>query len=160
MSPWPAVPTWPGRTTAARVLVLGLALVLLGACGASGGRVAMLRELAILQPPDGAQELGRIEAEGTSVGTGSPARVEVVWGVEDGMETAETHVAQHGVEWNFRGTVDGEWTGAQPIDGQPVSAYVRTWEDLDEVDWGSVVIDRAELVPWGGPVVVVRVSTS
>lgn len=140
-------------------LALGLALALVAACAASGNQVATLRELPILQPPEGARELGRIEAEGTSVGSGSPARVEVVWGVEDGLATAEAHVAEHQRDWDLRPTVDGEWSGARPVDGQPVTAYIRTWEDLDAVGWDSVVIDRAELGPWGGPVVVVRVST-
>ncbi|MBY5161496.1 hypothetical protein [Salsipaludibacter albus] len=142
-----------------RMLVAGMAAALLAACGSVGGQVATLRELPLLEPPAGAEELGRIEAEGTTVGTGSPARVEVVWGVED-MDSAEAHVAEHGVAWDFRATVVGEWTGGRPVDGQPVSGYVRTWEDLDAVDWDSVVIDREELDPWAGPVVVVRVSTS
>lgn len=136
------------------VLVLG---VVASACSNSS-RLETLRAEPVLEPPPRAVELSRTETGGTSVGFGSSARVEVIWGIAGSPEdTAEWYVAEMGDLYGLdqQGT-ELRFIGRRTAGDIGVGVTVHALKSLSEVRWEA---DPADAAAWDGPVVVARASS-
>lgn len=149
-------PRWAGRGRS--VVTAVVAVVALVGC-TNGDRLAVLRDEAILGPPEGAVELARTESGGRSVGFGTPARVEVVWGVDDAAAAGQAQVDRYGVDYDLQENTAGEWLGTRPDGDEAVNVSVRAWDGLSAVRWDTMTTEEADVDPWPGEVLVVRASS-
>lgn len=141
-------------------IVLALATLLAtSACGYDQALDAILDE-PILDPPPGATELLRTETAGTSFGFGTPARVEVVWGLRDAEETTTWYLHEHADPYRLarQGTED-RWLGTRAGE-VAMSVSVAVVRDSAGLDGGALIGGRAEELAWEGPVAVARVSST
>lgn len=138
--------------------IVALALALVGCSNAD--LLPVLRTEPLLAAPAGAVELARTEQDGTSFGFGTPARVQVLWGVEDARRTAQGYLLVVGETYDLDPNGEDHWLGGRTVDDQRVNVSVGAWDGLDSVRWAIMVTEQADVAPWDGEVVSVSVSSS
>jgi hypothetical protein len=122
-----------------------------------------MRTDPILEPMPGAVELAKSETAGTKFAFGTPARVEVVWGVPvAAVEAADYYLERYGEGYRLRQHPnDLLWSGSHSVERVGIGVSVRVYGSLDEVEWDTQLTEEtAVTVDWEGTVVVVGVSSS
>jgi hypothetical protein len=144
----------------ARVAAVALAALLGAGCGLDGA-LHQLRTEPLLEAPPGAVELLRTDQDGTSFGFGTPARVEILWGVPDEAAALEWYLAQHGDTYGLRGLgLRPRWSGSRTIADMGVVAVVAPYASLADVAWQTMIGVQEEAAAWDGALVLVRVSST
>lgn len=150
------LPDGSGRGGWAVVVVVVLAVV---GCS-NADLLPVLRDEPLLAAPAAAVELARTEQDGTTLLFGTPARVEVLWGVVDARQTSRGYLQVLGDTYDLRRNQDDQWLGGRTTAGQRVNISVRAWDGLDDVRWATMVTTEDAVAPWGGEVVSVSASSS
>jgi hypothetical protein len=147
--------SWSSRA----VGVVALLLVVAG-CSHQAALETLRRE-PIVQAPPGAVELLRTETAGATVGFGTPARVEVVWGVADGEETLDWYLTGFTDEYDLdeQGRPP-RYLGGRAEDDTSVNVFVQVHSNSAEVPWDTLIGDPALAEPWDGAIAVARASSS
>lgn len=137
-----------------------LVVVLAGLAGCGNDHlVEALRNEPILQQPPGGVELATTEITGSRVGFETPARVEVVWGIDDRMATAEWYLAQFDAGYDLDLNEEDQWLGGRQVDEIGVNVSVRALPGLADATWDTMITQEQDVASWDGPVVVVRASS-
>ena len=132
-------------------------VAVLAGCG-NDDLVQALRGEPILDQPPGGVELAVSEVAGSDVGFETPARVEVIWGIEDRAAAADWYLTQFGAGYDLDLNEQDQWLGGRQADGVRVNVSVRTLAGLADAKWDSMVTEQGEVAAWDGPMVVVRAS--
>lgn len=140
-------------------LVVAVIVAATSACGHDRA-LAVIGEDPILDPPPGATELMRSETAGTAIGFGTPARVEVVWGVTDADEAVEWYLRERGEAYGLvRQGNEERWHGGR--DGVlAVTVSISVVPGVADLDEGTLIGGPLEDLSWDGPVAVARVSST
>ncbi len=125
----------------------------------NGDLLETLRAEPILQQPPGGVELATSETAGSSVGFETPARVEVIWGIDDPTATADWYLAEFGASYDLDLNEADQWLGGRQAGDVRVNVSVRTWSGLADAKWDTMTTEVDDVASWDGPVVVVRASS-
>ncbi|MBY5162933.1 hypothetical protein [Salsipaludibacter albus] len=136
--------------------VLAVTLTLAG-CSRSGRLPTLAAEPILTQPP-GATELDRTEIAGSTFGFGTPARVEVVWGVDDVDDTTDWYLDEFGEVYGLELNTPGTFYGTRRADDIGIRAGLTVAPSIGEVGPGMAA-DPDDLPDWSGPVAVARVAS-
>ena len=144
--------------------VLGAALflvaVLVPACSLDAARERLGEEPMLGAPPD-ALELLRTEIAGTSLGFGTPARIEIVWGVDDTDAAADWYLREHADRYDLDRQVDrAHWLGQRAAGDMTVTTALRVSSSIADLPWETMLGAEGDAGAWDGPVVMVRVSST
>jgi hypothetical protein len=142
-----------------RIVLVLATLLATSACGYDRALAAVADE-PILGPPPGARELLRSETAGSAIGFGTPARVEVVWGLRDAEEAAAWYLREHAGPYQLsrQGTED-RWLGTRAGE-VAMTVSVTVVRDVADLGVGALIGGPAEEQSWDGPVAVARVSST